>query len=95
MEELIKAFEQTYGLIGLLMAAPALALFYVWKDNRRLEKELQKAGERTVEAYKLRVEDAQKVTDKLTVLMSEQSSLNKETNLVLERISELMAHCRR
>jgi hypothetical protein len=84
MDELIKSVLQSYGLVGVILAAPLVGLVYVWKDNKALQ-------EQVVEAQKQRVADAQQVADKLITMIQEQAGLAKETNIALDRLGNMLS----
>jgi hypothetical protein len=102
MEELVQLVLKTYGIAGLVMLSPFAGVVYLWRHNVQLQKEListsrsyaekiQVASEKTVDAQKQRVADAQAIMDRLVTMVGEQSSLNKETNLALERLTDLLS----
>lgn len=113
MEELFQLLVKSYGIVGLLIAAPFGAAVYLWKDNKELNKDLvslgkehaktlqelhaahakvlTEANDKVVVAQQQRVQDAQGVMSKMIEIVSEQSSLNKETNIALDRISETVS----
>jgi C4-dicarboxylate-specific signal transduction histidine kinase len=95
MEDLVQAILKSYGLIGLFMIAPVVAAVFLWLDNKRLNNKMQtiaeKSSERIETAVEKRVEDAQAITNKLVEMIHEQSSLNKETNLALDRIGDMVS----
>jgi C4-dicarboxylate-specific signal transduction histidine kinase len=95
VEELVQAIVKSYGIIGLFMLAPIIASVYLWLDNKRLNDKMQtisqQASERIEAAVSKRVEDAQSITNKLVEMIHEQSSLNKETNLALDRIGDMVS----
>ncbi len=100
MNDFIELIQKTYGLAGILTLIPALAATVLYRDGRRKEKEhekeirlLNQASEEKLERLQnQRVSDAQAISTKLVGIVSDQSSLNKETNLALGRISETMTH---
>ena len=83
MDELIQLIAKTYGLIGLFMIAPFIAVVYLWKDNNALRKEL-------IEIQQKRVEDNQHVAESVLSVVKEQSSINNDTNRLLDRISQTL-----
>lgn len=83
MEEILQLLFKTYGLLGLLLMAPFIAVHFLWKDNKSLRKELS-------ELNKQRIDDAHQVSTSLIKTVTEQSVLNKETNLILERMGETL-----
>jgi hypothetical protein len=86
VNEIIELILRTYGIVGLLIAAPFFAVIILWRENRRLHAE-------TVHVQRCRVEDSQSVVSKLVDVVSEQSSLSRETNKALDRIADVMTHC--
>jgi hypothetical protein len=105
VEELFTLVAKTYGLVGLLILFPFVACYFIWRENKRLTgviernaqetaKRVQECNDKIIEAQKQRVADAQAITSKLVEMVSEQSALNKETNLALDRISEILSGLR-
>lgn len=101
MEEIIQIILKSYGLVGIVLLAPYAGIFFLWKELKKTLQEKAKDskahaeaissyGERIVEAHKLRVQDAQSISDRLIALSSEHSSLSKETNMALDRLGDLM-----
>lgn len=90
MEEIFLLIQKTYGIAGLVLLSPFVGLVIVFRHNIRLQTEVVKATKETVEAQKQRVKDAQDVNTKLIEVVKEQSSLNTETNLALERIGDAL-----
>lgn len=102
MDEIIQLVIKSYGVIGLVMLSPFVAVFFLWKQNQVLHKQIADlttassdrivaAGEKVVEAQRQRVADAQAIMERLVVMVGEQSGLNKETNVALERVGDLMS----
>ena len=95
MEEIFLLFYKTYGLIGLIILAPFVACFYLWRENKNLHsvhvRQLQSANDRVASALQQRVVDAQAITNKLVEIVSEQAAVNKETNLALDRLENKLA----
>lgn len=54
-------------------------------------KLLTEANDKVVAAQTQRVQDAQNISTKLMEIVSEQSSLNKETSIALDRLSETVS----
>lgn len=90
MEEILLLVQKTYGLVGVFLVAPVLALVVVWRQNLLLQRETLKAKNEVVEAQKQRVKDAQDISSRLIDLVQEQTGLNTETNLALERIGDAL-----
>lgn len=83
MDELIQLIFKSYGLVGVILASPLVAVVFLWRHNQALQDKLQAANDK-------RVEDAQRITDKLMLMSSEHASLSKETNLALDRIGDVL-----
>lgn len=100
MDEIIQLIIKTYGIVGIILLIPLFGIGWVYKDNRKMSKEHDKDikiltqtwEDRLERLHNQRVMDAQAITAKLVEIVSEQSGLNKETNLALSRISETMTH---
>lgn len=87
MDRIVEVIIQSYGLLGILILAPLFVC--VWLGRTYVRREKMYAIElKTV--HEARVADAQKVVDKLMELAAEQSSLNKETNLLLTNINAVL-----
>ena len=86
--------QKSYGLLGVFIIAPLIALIFVWRHSEsrieKLQNEVVKATKEIAEAQKQRVKDAQDVNVKLIEVVKEQTGLSIETNLALERIGDAM-----
>lgn len=102
MDELISLITKTWGIAGILLAAPFFAVWILWRQNVKLnveriktmevsKQELTAANDKTSKIQEQRVTDAQAVTTKMMQVVSEQSALNKETNLVLDRVGDSLS----
>lgn len=128
MDALFELIIKTYGLVGLLIAAPFVAAVYLWRDNVKIRtdyssaistlhashaniiaalnserhkelveanaerlKQLSESNDKVVKAQEQRVADAQAVRDKLVDMISEQAAMNRETNVVLDRVGDFLA----
>lgn len=91
MDAFVKLIQDTYGLAGLLILSPLIGMMYLWKNNQKLQGDIQTMNERIVDAHKQRVDDAQNVSDKLIQMVSEHASLAKETNLALDRVGDTLS----
>jgi hypothetical protein len=95
METLFQEMVKSYGLVvSLFVAAPFIGLTMLWRSYNTLRKEymrvLHDTSDKLVAETQARVQDSQKVTEALMDLASEQSSLNKETNMLLTHISSVL-----
>lgn len=95
MEEILLLVYKTYGLIGLIILSPFVACIYLWRENKNLHasaaRQVQQANDRVAAAIQQRVVDAQSITNKLVEIVSEQSAVNRETNLALDRLEDKLA----
>lgn len=98
MDEIITLIQKTYGLAGLLILSPAVALYIVYRDKKAVEerhdKDLAAANEKVTKVHEQRVADAQTFNGKLLDLVKEQTALNTETNAALEKISDKLVDLR-
>lgn len=94
MEELIQLIAKTYGIAGLIMLSPFIMLGYVWRSNVKLHDQVATIQEQRNEAVskvqEARVNDAKAMSEKMMVLIEEQAGLNKETNIALDQVRELL-----
>jgi hypothetical protein len=102
MEEIIQLITKTYGLVGFLILAPFAGMMVVWNENKRLTLALHDSerrgsdkqsemNDKIVKAQEQRVADAQQISSKLVEIVSEQSALNRETNIALDRIGDMLS----
>lgn len=84
MDELIQLVAKTYGIAGLIMLSPFVAVVFLWKHNIALQNKLETSQEK-------RIKDAQAVADKLITVATTQSSLSKETNMALENVGDALS----
>jgi len=83
VDELVQLIAKTYGIAGLIMLSPFVMLGYVWKNNVKLHDQVSKVQE-------ARVNDAKAMSDRMLELVGEQAGLNKETNIVLDQVRDLL-----
>lgn len=89
MEDIVQLILKTYGVAGLIMLSPFVAVVFLWRHC------VSQAKEQAAEIARIneqRVAEAKATTEKLIALVSEQSSLNKETNMALERVGDALAY---
>jgi hypothetical protein len=102
MDELIQLIVKSYGIIGVIILSPMVATVYLWKENTKLHSDmialtgkhadkLDDAGTRVTAAQDKRIADAQGITTKLMEMVSAQSALNKETNITLDRVGDMVS----
>jgi hypothetical protein len=98
VEELVQLVTKTYGLIGLILLSPLIAMIYLWKHTQKLQDDLKVANQSVVEAERRvneatikRVEDAKSIVEKLMEVSAEHASLSKETNLALDRVGDTLS----
>lgn len=101
MDELFQLIVKSYGVVGVIILSPMISTIYLWKENQKLHekmlnltgehaKGIEGVGERITEVQDKRIADAQGIMTKLMDLVSAQSGLNKETNLALDRIGDMI-----
>ena len=93
MEELIQLILRTYGIAGLLLLLPVVAMVVLWRQNKALHDEVVTQTNQAVEAQKQRVEDQNKrvadnerMMQRLMDVVREQTVINTEVRVVLERL---------
>ena len=91
MEEIIHLIIKSYGIIGVILLSPMVALKFVWDHNKHLQGQLQIANDRVQEATTKRVDDSKSIVDKLLIMSSEHASLSKETNHALDRVGDTLS----
>lgn len=102
MDELVNAIVKSYGIIGLFMVAPIVAVVYLWRDNIRLNKALSELaqkhtdtvdalGQRVVAAQEKRVEDSKGLTGQLMAMVGEHAASSKEQTLALDRVGDMVS----
>lgn len=95
MEEIIQLVVKTYGIAGVILLTPTAGCVFLWRHYVAKEKEWRGEREALVEkleaSHTKRIEDVKALGEGLRSIASEQSGLNTETNLALERINETMA----
>lgn len=113
MEKLFQLVMETYGIAGVIMLSPFVAVIAMWRENSKLHADaeaasmkymatckecdktyaasLQAVNDRLVKAHEQRVVDAQAITAKMVEMVAEQSAMNRETNLALDRVGDLMS----
>jgi hypothetical protein len=83
MDEIIQLVFKSYGLLGLLIIAPWVVVYFLWSENKSIHEEVSKSQTQ-------RVTDAQEISKNLIAAAIEDSALKKETNLLLERMGETL-----
>lgn len=83
MDELIQLVFKSYGIVGVIIFTPVIAVVFLWRHNQTLQERLQTANDK-------RIDDSQKISDKLMAMASEHAALAKETNIALDRIGDMM-----
>lgn len=84
MEDIIQLVTKTYGIAGLIMLSPFAAVVFLWRYSIAQAAELAKVNEQ-------RIADAKAISEKLLMMVKEQSTLNQQTNSALERVGDVMA----
>jgi hypothetical protein len=102
MEELLQAITKSYGIIGLFMAAPIVAVVFLWRDNVRLNdairamaasyaERIDSMGQRVVAAQEKRVDDVHGLNTQLVTMISEHAASSKETTIALDRMADMVS----
>ena len=95
MEEIIQLIVKTYGIAGVIILTPTAGCIFLWRHYVAKEKEWRESERSLVtrleELHNKRVEDVKALGEGLRSIASEQSSLNKETNMALDRVSETLS----
>lgn len=91
MDKIVELIVKSYGLIGFILLAPMIGVGALWRAYVKLgeehTKELASAHAAVAVAQDKRVTDAQNMAEKMMDLATEQSALNKETNLLLGNVN--------
>lgn len=84
---------RTYGIAGLLILLPVISTIVLWRQNKALHDEVVTQTNQAVEAQKQRVEDQNKrvadnerMMQRLIDVVREQTVINTEVRVVLERL---------
>jgi len=102
MDSFLKLMIDSYGLFGLLLAAPVVGMIWLWRDTVRLNTEMRKMqdefakrqddmGQRVAATQEKRVDDSHKIATQLVDIISEHAAAQKETNLALDRIGDMVS----
>ncbi len=84
MDDLILSIQKSYGLVGLFMISPIAAVVFLWRQLLKTQDKLEAAKDD-------RTNDAKAISEKLIALVGEQSALNKETTVALERVGDMLS----
>lgn len=91
MDKIVELVMKSYGLVGFMLIAPLIGLAVLWRAYVKREdehiKELSAAHGVVAATQEKRVIDAHSMAEKMMDLASEQSALNKETNLLLGNVN--------
>lgn len=92
-EELLALIMKTYGIAGLLIVAPIIAVVFLWKNNNALQSQVVAQAALVAAAEKARgddqskrVADTERMAEKLLLVVKEQTALGSESNSLLERL---------
>lgn len=93
MEELLALILKTYGVAGILIVAPMIAVVFLWRGNNALQAQVVAHAALVSAAEKARgddqskrVADTERMAGKLLVVVKEQTALGVEQNALLERL---------
>lgn len=94
MDEVIQLIAKTYGIVGVLILSPLVALGYVWRhnvkqaeENSAMQKEL---GAALAKVQESRVADAKAISDKLLSVLEEQARLNQDFTNSMDQVLEFL-----
>lgn len=90
MEQLFELIFKSYGIVGLIIISPLVALKFMWTHLKEVQVQLQTANERVNETHSRRVEDAKEIAGKLMAMIAEHAELSKETNMALEKVGDML-----
>ena len=92
-EDLVTLILKTYGIAGVLILAPFVACFLLWRGNTVLQAQVVAQAALVAAAEKergndqnKRVTDTERMMEKLLLVVREQTALGVETNSMLERL---------
>jgi hypothetical protein len=92
-EDLLALIMKTYGIAGLLIVAPIIAVVFLWKNNNALQSQVVAQAALVAAAEKARgddqskrVADTERMAEKLLLVVKEQTALGSESNSLLERL---------
>lgn len=102
MEDLVNAVIKSYGLVGLIIIVPMVAVVWLWRDNVRLNDKMREMqnehsklvdqlGQRVAAAQEKRVDDSHGITTKLVEMIAEHTAAAEKTNLALDRIGDMVS----
>jgi hypothetical protein len=102
MDELLQAVLKSYGVVGLVMFSPLIAVVFLWRDNVRLNNEMRQMtinftekiddmGKRVVASQEKRVDESHAITNQLVELISTHTASAKESALALDRVGDLVS----
>jgi hypothetical protein len=90
MEEIFKLIVRSYGIIGLVLLSPFVAVFFLWKHNQKLQDKHEAALDKVNDTHLKRVDDAKQISEKLMGMVQEHAELTKETNVALDRVGDAL-----
>ena len=90
MEHVIELVLKSYGVLGLILLSPMVAMKFLWDHNKNLQERLQAANDKVVEISNKRTEDAKAIAEKLMEMSGEHAGLTTETNNALDRVRETL-----
>lgn len=92
-EDLLALIMKTYGIAGLLIVAPLIAVVFLWQNNKDLHTQVVAQAALVAAAEKSRgddqskrVADTERMAEKLLAVVKEQTALGVESNSLLERL---------
>lgn len=105
MEELVQLIVKTYGIVGIILLTPTVGCVFLWRHyihKERLHSESEKQWSEKIEQLgkghsekieslqQKRIDDVKALSDAVQKIATEQSGMNRETNMLMERINETL-----
>jgi hypothetical protein len=105
MEELIQLIAKTYGIVGIILLTPTAACIFLWRHyvtvtgdstnhGKAWADRLQALADSNAAKIEVlqqkRIDDVRALGDAVLRIAIEQAAMNKETNMLMERINETL-----
>jgi hypothetical protein len=90
MESILDLIVKSYGIVGVILISPILAMKYLWNHNQSLQEKLQAANDKVAATESKRTDDAKEIAKTLISMAAEHAGLAKETNLALDRLGDTL-----
>ena len=105
MEELVQLIVKTYGIVGIILLTPTVACIFLWRHYVSVTEghtghgkvwgdKLQALADSNAAKIEVlqqkRIDDVRALGDAVLRIAIEQAAMNKETNMLMERINETL-----